>query len=596
MKQLKKNISIYIIFTLVAISPVWSLSIKGYTNGQKITRCKNDGRIFEAVTHSSYSNYNWYFSSTSNTPVATTSSISSKLIDQSTLSYVLLILTADSAGFTMQTTLEVYSANEPPRPILGKDTTFCQGDSIVLKNYGPTSSSLGYSWNNNPAYGNSDMLKVGSSGVYFLTAENALKCKSSDTIIVKVILNSALLPATKDLCTGEELVLKSLNIIEPIHQILWSTGEKTPTITINSGGKYTLSVKTGAPANCNFTSTTEVFLRDKPEVKLGDDTLVCSGDGLILSNKSTKLVNSQSNRIWNGDPSKNTLSYAADSSGVYSLKLVTIYGCTASDEIKVSAFDPNFTLGVDTSMCTGETLVLTPNPTLPEGSKYQWNGANGESELNVTESGKYWLKASHPDLPMCFSSDTIHVTYFIAPEIALGDDIEDSLEVTINASMEGKYSEDDFEFEWTNIDNQEVVGKTPEFVFSETISLALVVKNKLYRCEGIDSIKFTKTLPIEPKTVFAPNVFSPSATIEQNRVFKVMGSAIDESSFQVSVFDRWGNLLFHSTDFKEMKSNGWDGKLKSGKTIASGTYTYVVKSKYVDGEDISLNGSVTFVP
>lgn len=581
---------------LVTIPQVWSLSIKGYKNGQQVTRCKNDGRFFEVATSSSYSNYNWYFSSTSNAPVATTPSLSSKLIDQTSLSYVLLILTADSAGFTMQTTLEIYSVNAPPKPNIGKDTVFCQGDSIILKNSAPTSSSLGYSWNNNPSYGNSDMLNVGSSGVYFLVVENALKCKSSDTVVVKVISNSALLPATKDLCAGEELVLSSLNPIDAGHQVLWSTGAKTPTITVNTGGKFTLNVKTGAPAYCNFSSYTDVFLRDKPEVKLGNDTLICSGDGLLLSNKSTKLVNSQSTRVWNNNPSINTLTLVADSSKVYSLKLTTVYGCTAFDEIKVSAFDPNFTLGNDTSMCSGETLVLKSIPTLPEGSVFFWNGVKGESEKEVTESGKYWLKANHPDLPLCSSTDTISVHYFVTPEINLGDDIEDSLEVTLNASMDGKYSLDDFDFEWINIDNQEVVGKTPEFVLIESISLVSVVKNKLYRCEASDSIKFTKTLPIEPKTVFAPNVFSPSATIEQNRVFKVMGTAIDESSFQVSVYDRWGNLLFSSSDFEEMNSVGWDGKLKSGKTIAGGTYTYIVKSKYMDGESISMNGVVTFVP
>jgi gliding motility-associated-like protein len=52
------------------------------------------------------------------------------------------------------------------------------------------------------------------------------------------------------------------------------------------------------------------------------------------------------------------------------------------------------------------------------------------------------------------------------------------------------------------------------------------------------------------------------------------------------IYDRWGQLLFHSENIDE----GWDGKYKNNPCM-SGTYTWLINIDFL-GQDIVTKGSV----
>ena len=66
---------------------------------------------------------------------------------------------------------------------------------------------------------------------------------------------------------------------------------------------------------------------------------------------------------------------------------------------------------------------------------------------------------------------------------------------------------------------------------------------------------------------------------------------VKDDSYSITIYDRWGNLVFKSNDITE----GWDGKV-GGKMVATGsTYIYYVKYKDFDDRDYEKNGKVTVV-
>jgi len=69
-------------------------------------------------------------------------------------------------------------------------------------------------------------------------------------------------------------------------------------------------------------------------------------------------------------------------------------------------------------------------------------------------------------------------------------------------------------------------------------------------------------------TVFFPTAFSPNDD-SLNDTFKPVADNI--SSFQMYVFNRWGEVIFTTAD----AGKGWDGKFK-GEACPAGTYTYSV--------------------
>ena len=95
--------------------------------------------------------------------------------------------------------------------------------------------------------------------------------------------------------------------------------------------------------------------------------------------------------------------------------------------------------------------------------------------------------------------------------------------------------------------------------------------------------------------IYAPNAFSPNDDAI-NDGFKVKGVGIDENSFKMYIYDRWGEVIFYTEKFDEQ----WDGSVKnSGKIAPNDVYIWKVfvkpytASQKADPEEFI--GSVTIV-
>jgi len=89
-----------------------------------------------------------------------------------------------------------------------------------------------------------------------------------------------------------------------------------------------------------------------------------------------------------------------------------------------------------------------------------------------------------------------------------------------------------------------------------------------------------------PLNLFVPNAFTPDGD-GLNDVFTAKGSFVDE--YDLWVFNRWGDLIFHSKN----PAHGWDGSDPSGDFSGrSATYSYRLRAKGFDGQILDEKGSV----
>jgi gliding motility-associated-like protein len=92
--------------------------------------------------------------------------------------------------------------------------------------------------------------------------------------------------------------------------------------------------------------------------------------------------------------------------------------------------------------------------------------------------------------------------------------------------------------------------------------------------------------------LYIPNTFTPDDN-GLNDIFQPKGVGIDESSYKMYIFDRWGEIIFTSDEFRK----GWNGKVKGTDTVAEqGVYTYKILVKDYQGNVHKYIGHVNCLP
>jgi len=113
--------------------------------------------------------------------------------------------------------------------------------------------------------------------------------------------------------------------------------------------------------------------------------------------------------------------------------------------------------------------------------------------------------------------------------------------------------------------------------------------------ENEKGCKSTYVQSIELKNVFAcyvPNIFTPDGDLlndEFGPVFSPYG--LDETSFYMEIFDRWGESVFRTSNFKQR----WDGQNYQHLDLKSDNYTYQIRYKDLEGRVYFKTGSVALL-
>lgn len=91
--------------------------------------------------------------------------------------------------------------------------------------------------------------------------------------------------------------------------------------------------------------------------------------------------------------------------------------------------------------------------------------------------------------------------------------------------------------------------------------------------------------------LYIPNAFTPDGN-GVNDIFQPMGVGIDEDNYRMDIFDRWGESIFTSNNFRK----GWDGSVKgSSKSAPQGVYTYKLMVVDTKGNKHPQVGHVTVI-
>ena len=98
-----------------------------------------------------------------------------------------------------------------------------------------------------------------------------------------------------------------------------------------------------------------------------------------------------------------------------------------------------------------------------------------------------------------------------------------------------------------------------------------------------------KTIDVKPGfTFYIPNAFSPNSD-GVNDIFK--GTGIGIKDYTLLIYDRWGNLVFKSTNLE----NGWDGTFKGSEVTLEDVFVWKVELHDEKNKEHDYKGTVSLI-
>ncbi|MGC1243594.1 MAG: PKD domain-containing protein [Chryseosolibacter sp.] len=275
----------------------------------------------------------------------------------------------------------------------------------------------------------------------------------------------------------------------------------------------------------------------------------------------------------------------ADNGAMYRVEVVnTVSGCvfpSSEKAVNVSG-DLTFTLAA-TPPCEGQpfTLTATPNQT---NVTYEWAldgtvlAGQTSATLEETRGGLYDVTVRSVSgacsvtqnfnvVPSPVTEGSLPRSGIICPDAANPDPLTKEVILDPGAAFTS--------YNWYR-DGLDLGETSQTYTASEAGTYSVDLIN-IYGCPSSD-----ETLLIEDCSprITGPNAFRPSSNVQDNgeftnQNFRLFTFFIDDEGFEVFVFNRWGEMVYHTTERDFRWNGGYNNSV--GQPLPTGTYTYVVR-------------------
>lgn len=261
----------------------------------------------------------------------------------------------------------------------------------------------------------------------------------------------------------------------------------------------------------------------------------------------------------------------------------------------------------DTSICEGDQAILTPIVKASD-LNYEWKNTTGDvvstqQAYTTSEAGKYLLTVREPLAGCSSSAQKSLVIKYPATYATIA--AEQSAMNNEGFSMEAQTDDSTPLFAWTTTGKgtfDDPASASPVYspvpADSGLITFTLVVTGSCTDDPLVATYDVLFINYVKPKEniVFVPNVFAPFSSNEKNRSLMVFSETLAPDDFTFVVYNRWGQIVYETSNLEEAAQQGWNGQLhNSGTTLKADVYTYLVKGKFKDGNTFERSGSATLM-
>jgi trimeric autotransporter adhesin len=512
-------------------------------------------------------------------------------------------VTGTTAGCTSTATVTVTVGGNPTVNAVANQT-YCAGDAAPSVTFSGGPAGTVYDWtNSNTGIG------APASGVDTwpaFSATNAGAAAITSTITVTPSIGACIgNPITFDitvnptpsitagnngpLCLGTTIDLTASNVVGGTY--VWSgpngynNNTQNPTITNSVAGDFGTYTVTVTAAGCSNAATTTVVQNP------GTQPTITQVGPYCANSTAVNLAASVAGGTWSGTGITNTATGLFDpASAVIGNNLITYTtanGCTnpATTTIVVNAIPTIQFAGDVLTGCAPLDVTLTDQST-PVSSAVTWTFGDGTPNSNqlgsvdhtFTSPGCYDITLSTTSNG-CSNTATLQNYICVLPKAEASFYVDDATQTIsdptftfINTSVNATT------YSWEFGDGTGSTLIHPSHTYPALPGNYTVVLYADNAGGCIDSAKIN--VSIKDELIFhVPNAFTPDGD-EFNNTFKpVFYSGYDPYSYTLTMYDRWGEILFESHDVEL----GWDGTYNN-ELAKEGIYTWTIKFKDIDND------------
>lgn len=455
---------------------------------------------------------------------------------------------------------------------------------------GGGTSPYNYQWSN----GNSSpATQTLSAGSYTITATDANNCSVTRSFVINQpaqLLVSGTTSAASCFGYNNGSVQITAGGGVPPYAYNWNNGGNTTVLNNITAGSYTITITD----NQNCLASQSFTVNQPPQLVLQQTDAVhisCYGlsDGAVSASASGGIT--PYNIRWNTGIAATGLANLP--AGIYTATVTDANSCTA--EISISLEQPPLlivTLTTSDPVCTtsdGSVIAAATGGVPP----YEYLWATGQSTTGIDKlaAGLYELTAT--DSKNCTVSAETILQDAVLPVVSLGEDITlelgEQIKLTARSNMPASLIES---YAW---DGDAGVQDCPDCRILEFLPLEngcqQIIITTVDGCIAEDEVCYSVN---GLRRLYFPNVFSPNDDGE-NDFFHPFSDASVKTIRYMSVYDRWGNLVYHNENFNPNDpAAGWDGR-SAGREMNNAVFVWVAETEFIDGQIRLYKGDVTLI-
>lgn len=351
-------------------------------------------------------------------------------------------------------------------------------------------------------------------------------------------------------------------------------------------GTYTVTVTDFN--NCATTATASI---NEPSAALNATATTTSTTcGINNGTASAAATGGTAPYSYSWAPSGGNVSNATGlSAGTYTINITDALSCAFSETVTISG-----SVGITSTItstpinCYGETNGSVSVSTIGGTGSYSylWNNGQMAQTLTNLKAGNYCVTTTEANGCM----DTACIVLVNPPKMN-ADFISDPMVTDIqHAEIHfTDLSPDASSWQWNFGDTSGSNSQNPVHLYYDqgSFQVTLIVISTL----GCMDTVIHEIIINDEFAFYAPNSFTPNGD-SNNDLFLPKGTGWEPSTYQMWIFDRWGNMAFHTTDM----NSGWNGKVSNkNKTAEIDVYIWKVLLSSTTGEPHDYMGIVTLL-